>query len=222
MGDLINTDKDIHVCYTQEVEVNGLRARDDILNVVTTYSIKKQFDHLFEPFCGHGAIGFNLLENKIANKLTLLDIFQPAIDCCKQTIELNQLHEICRTICTSTFSSVQTTETEKFDLVVGNPPWRKSVNDDASMLHPDEHTLRKGVDQDWSAHKDFFAHISELTTDDVEIFLYEDSRFATPGTFAEMFQDAGFKLINVINNFSYKETGFIMHLVKGSNHVWTI
>lgn len=214
MGNLINTDKSINVYHNREVDIDGFLVRDGVLEVVNSYKIKQKFDHLFEPFCGHGAIGFNLLENNIASKLTLLDIYPPAIECCNQTITANNLANVCQAICTSTFSFLKNDIPEKFDLVVGNPPWREGVTDDVDLVNHVEHQLRKKVDQDWNTHRNFFAHINEITTDDVEMFIYEDARFTTPDTFADMYQGAGFKLINVINEFGPYKTGFIMHLVK--------
>lgn len=208
---LINTEKSISVYYNRDVDIDGFYVRDEVVEVINKLKRKEKYNNLLEPFSGHGAIGFNLLENNIAEKLCLLDIYQSAIDFCNITIEKNNLKNVCTTICADT---VDVEFENKFDLVFGNPPWRKNITVDVDTVNHAEHQLRKKVDDNWKIHENFFSHIVKKTTSDVDIFLYEDSRFSSPETFEKYYNKSMLKVENVIYNFGINKTGYILHLVK--------
>jgi len=205
----INSEKTTHVYYNRDVDIDEFYVRDEFANVVK--STKKVYNHALECFAGHGAIGFNILDERLVNKLSLVDIYQPAIDFCQQTIKENNIADKCTTYCSGTLNIGFA---DKFDLVIGNPPWRGEVTNDVDTVNHVEHQLRKKVDPGWSAHNDFYEYINSITTLDVDIFLYEDIRFTTVDTFSTLITNAGLYVENVINDFGVGKTGYVIHMKK--------
>ena len=137
---------------------------------------KSQYNRCFEWCSGHGIIGWEILTRNLCNELTFSDCYDLAIDTClKNAVKLGY-QNVVRGYVTPTITGIP--KTEKWDLVVGNPP---NSGDATGFLkqqdtagQPQELVnlaIRITVDQDWEAHKDFFKNISDYITDDADIFL---------------------------------------------------
>lgn len=109
---------DIEVVYRENLHGGGIRFGQQYIPVV-----KEKFghvEHVFEFCAGPGFIGFSLLANNLCDKLTLADINPEAVKVCNETIIKNNLESTVTTYLSDCLDNVP--ETEKWDLVVGNPP----------------------------------------------------------------------------------------------------
>lgn len=123
----------------------------------------RTFDRCLEWCAGPGYIGYNILDHGICQHLCLIDKFAEAIEFAQRTGQ--QCVGQVSFYVTETLSVLS--PTEKFDLVVANPPHYLECPGD-------ENYQRIAVDQDWQAHKDFYQHIGRHLTDQGIILIQEN------------------------------------------------
>ncbi len=110
-------------------------------------------ENALEAFSGPGFIGFNLLSEGIANKMTFLDINPRAIESVLKTIRANNLVKKCSAYCGDNLEPLPTES--KFNLVVGNPPWSfKCQGDTKGLIESDP-----GWRIHWSFYKGIAKHL---------------------------------------------------------------
>jgi len=136
--------------------------------------IRRRFDRtfkkVFEWCAGPGFIGFALLDAGLCENLCLADINEDAVDCIKRTIAKNP-HLAGRVSYYLSDNLKQIPRSEKFDLVVGNPPYAYKLNQDASSGWAGD--LRPH-DFGWEIHREFYATIKEhLIGDDSFVCISE-------------------------------------------------
>jgi tRNA1(Val) A37 N6-methylase TrmN6 len=206
---LANFEKKINVFYNTDIDIDGFHVREDFYNLIRKYKSKKKYDYACECFCGHGAIGFYIFEKKLCKELVLLDSFKPAVEFCKMSIENNKLSHVTSSVTDALDKMLDT----RIDLLIANPPWRDKI---ASGINRNDykHQLRKMVDLDWNTHKKFYDNIFKQTTKDVDIFVYEDSRFSQLEDFMPMIKNAKLKVKKVHKNFGIDGKGYVLHLKK--------
>ena len=153
------------------------------------------FEKCFDWCSGPGYCGFEMLSNKICRTLVLGDIHPPAIEYANRTI--NDPNNNCRDIVKSYKIErvADLPKTEKFDLVIGNPPHTNAIN---PRLDWDQTRILSDVG--WNTHREFFDSITEYLTDDGVILLNEN---ASPGAgprriFEPMIDKNGLKTIACI------------------------
>lgn len=143
--------------------------------------------HIFEFCAGPGFIGFSLLAQGLCKKLTLADINPKAISACQETIRLNGLKDCCSVYLSDVFDSIP--GTERWDLIVGNPPhWPQP--------RPFDHDLRK-YDPELEIHRRFFKQAGRFLNPGGTLLLQENSNATTAGNFECMITDGGFRLVEV-------------------------
>ena len=167
---LKDTNSKYTILYYENVDIDGLKARNDIANLIKQVGKKQIYSRAHEWCCGHGAIGLKLLETGICKHLVLTDKFEPAIQGCDFTITLNDLKNKVTTYNTDNLGSIP--NTEQWDLFVANPPWRSEITPDMFPRSSDEE--RKKYDLGWNIHNHMWGNIAKYLTQDAETFLFED------------------------------------------------
>lgn len=109
----------LEVFYTKELNGGGLGLSHEYVRLVSTRIGKVA--HAYEFCAGPGFIGFNLLANNLCDRLTLSDVNPEAIEALKETVRYNGLEDRVTIYQSDNLDLIPTTE--KWDLVVGNPPW---------------------------------------------------------------------------------------------------
>jgi 16S rRNA G966 N2-methylase RsmD len=137
---------------------------------------KTQYNQCFEWCCGHGIIGWEILTRNLCNELTFSDCYDLAVDTCLTNATKLGYQDRVTGYVTPTIAGIP--KSEKWDLVVGNPP---NSGDVAGFLKQQDTkgqiqelinlAVRITVDQNWEAHREFFKNIGNYTTEDVDIFL---------------------------------------------------
>jgi methylase of polypeptide subunit release factors len=205
----INKTDTIAIYYNESVDCDGLDVRQEFYELINKTKRKSKYQRAHEWCCGHGAIGYKILQEDLCHHLVLTDKFKLATDCCQLTALNNNL------LCVSIYncdSLGHLPKSEKWDLFVANPPWR-------FMSMPGERSgsddLRKMVDKDWAVHKNMWTYLPEYLTEDADIYLYEDTRYSNEHTWKKYIENAGLKLLSVYRNFGIgPRTGYIMHIIK--------
>ena len=124
----------------------------------------RKFGTCLEWCSGPGYIGYNILDHGLCNNLCLIDKFAEAIEFAQQTAKKNFTNQVSFYV-TDTLSVLP--ESEKFDLVVANPPHYLECPGD-------ENYQRIAVDINWQAHQDFYQHIGKHLGPDGMILMQEN------------------------------------------------
>ncbi len=204
-----NTDEKTTILYYENVDIDGLIARQPFYDLIVKTGRKKIYNRAHEWCCGHGAIGFKMLQEQLCNHLVLTDKFLPATTSCKFTAGVNELNDLV-TIYNNEFLG-ELPDTEKWDLFMANPPWRPElVQNFYKNWSPDD--IRKQFDINWETHTILWDNISKYLTDDADVYLFEHARFSNRDTWKDQIAAAGLKIHDIYSPF-IGET-YVMHLIK--------
>ena len=180
----------ICVYYMQYLDGGGRGFGQQYLRVLKDRVGK--VDHVFEYCAGPGFIGFSLLANGFCNKLTLADINPDAVECVNRTIKENGLEDKVKCYLSDCLDSIP--ESEKWDLVVSNPPhWPSTEEQYKSNI--------RNYDPDLIIHKKFYNDIKKFLKTDGSIILQELGDATSADTFIDMIEGNGLK---IIENFKAK------------------
>lgn len=173
--------KGIRVAYRPSLDGHGSLGAPDYISIVREHRSKPGgYRRAFEWCAGPGFIGFALLAEGICSTLCLADINPEAVECVKRTIDANGLADRVTVYQSDNLKSVP--ESERFDLVIGNPPNFYSLN----PLHPATkmierygggNTLR-AVDPRWAIHAEFYRTIGAYLEERAPLLIYEADPFA--------------------------------------------
>lgn len=204
--------------YDQSLEGGGIDQRRDFLYVISKVG-KRPYKNALEWCAGPGIIGYELLGYNKTIKVSFMDLHKPAIDSCIENAKRNKVED--RVSVYHTDKTINLTNTEKFDLVVANPPhafnydeWAKSqlTQERPTPAHFPywEDQIRIDVDKDMLIHKEFFDNIRDKLTDDADIFI---SEVADKNPVIKYAKSLGYELVAIWNMRSMDNTtGEILHL----------
>jgi methylase of polypeptide subunit release factors len=138
----------------------------------------------FEWCAGPGFIGFSMLEHHLCETLCLADINPAAVAACRRTIARNDLADRVDVYLSDNLKGIPATE--RWDLVVANPP------------HFDERTddLRTN-DHGWNIHHGFFSTVASFLKPGAIIILQENNAGSTAETFRSMIEQSGLSIVFV-------------------------
>jgi hypothetical protein len=202
-----NNDSKYTLLYYENVDIDGIRTCSDFAKLVQESGRKKQYQRAHEWCCGHGAVGFKLLELDICNSLVLTDVYPLATVGCEFSTVLNDLQDRVTVYNASSLGDLP--QSEKWDLFVANPPWRSEIKPGPELSEDME---RKMFDVDWKIHNNMWLNISKYLTSDADIYLYEDIRFSNQNTWADQIDSAGLKIVNMHEKFGIYSTHYVMQL----------
>lgn len=162
--------------YPNLLDGGGDNFKEGLLNAIKEHGVKRRYKRSYEWCAGHGIINYYLYDQGICNSMVFSDVYFAAIDNVKLSAKLNGIEDLVTAYQTGSVSEIP--DTERFDLVVSNPPHcpESSLNAtvDKDNLYYDN-AKRLVVDEGWGVHRDFFANIKLKLADDADIFLWEVS-----------------------------------------------
>lgn len=175
----------IEIEFHPEMECGGIQHVPTFLEVINMLKVKTEFDHCLEWCSGPGFVGFGILDAGLCKKLDLADIWKPALDAAKKV----KVKQNIKTWHIKRLSDIQ--NRQKYDLIVGNPPWVSG-----NLLDNN----RKLTDLDLQIHKNFFKDVKEYLTNDGVIILIESRYHTGPGDFLQMIKNSNLELSAVLVN----------------------
>lgn len=186
------------------LDCGGVVMYPDFINSIKQYGGKSVYNRGFEWCAGCGTIGFEILGQGISEHMVFSDYYDHAIHNCLTTAEYNNISKKVTGYISATIAGIPSTE--KWDLVVGNPPHAWNMDETAASLqnsdvpvHMQDNIMRLLVDHNMETHKEFFANIRPRLSDDADIFIAEqDSSKATTDILSSLADCNGLKLINTL------------------------
>ena len=176
-------DSGIVLSNIRNLDGGGSTHYKDFLNVVNK-SGKAPYNKALEWCAGPGFIGYSMLGHNICNHIVFMDKHEPAIDSCITTAEQNELSDRITTYVIDSISSIP--DSEKFDLVLGNPPhvWdsdqfikglRLEWEERGDILRQENIDVieRLLLDHGQQIHIEFFNNISKYLLPNADVFISE-------------------------------------------------
>jgi methylase of polypeptide subunit release factors len=136
---------------------------------------------------GPGFIGFALLGYGFCDTLCLADVNPEAVQACRRTVVQERLAERVAVYHSDNLDDIPASE--RWDLVVGNPPHFVDISPGELRFH----------DEGWKLHRRFFAAIGRFLKPGGIIVLLENNRGSTAETFRGMIEAVGLCLVFVHN-----------------------
>jgi 16S rRNA G1207 methylase RsmC len=142
---------------------------------------------IFEWCAGPGFIGFALLGHGFCDTLGLADINPEAVEACRRTVAQNGLAQRVAIYRSDNLDGIPMSE--RWDLVVGNPPHFSDRSTGELRF----------FDERWSLHRDFFADVGKFLKPGGMIVVVENNHGSTAETFRSMIDEAGLCTVFVRN-----------------------
>lgn len=168
--DQLTFENGIHIEWCKGDDGGGSTQYIDFIHAIGS---EKKYNKCLEWCAGLSAITFGLFDEKIINEAVLMDIYEPALLTAMVNAKNNNLSDKIKYFVCDEIKKLPSTE--KFDLVVSNPPHSShgywlvdGVNEDITGTH-----RRLVVDEDWKIHKEFFDNITKYLNEGADIFLSE-------------------------------------------------
>ncbi len=167
-----------------DLDGGGSSFGQDYIRVLTEIGLEGS-GRLFEFCAGPGYIGYSLLARGFCKRLTLADVNPVAVQAAKKTADFNNIaHQV--TVYLSNGLD-QIPDTEKWDLVVGNPPhfldWNKEL---------------RCEDPEWQLHKAFYSQVRRFLNPGARVMLQENTLGSSAEIFAPMIRAGGGKHIRTL------------------------
>ena len=202
----------LRIYNTEETDGAGSVSLQDYKSIITHITEPgRTYPSVMEWCCGPGYWGLLMLKSEYGvQSLVLGDIYQPAIDLVKETIDYNNLHNKVNAYCGFNFDNIPS---QKFDLIVGNPPW--FCIDPFNKFYSDERLYK---DEDWKSHKDFFKKAGQFLTDTGRIVLNEHVWGSGPLLFEKMLEGTDLVITKSIRSQVFREEGWYLVLEKNNSN----
>jgi hypothetical protein len=180
---------DIDVSYLHELDGGGMTFGRQYVKLVRDRV--GPVDHLFEYCAGPGFIGFSLLASGLCKRLTLADLNPAAVAACRDTIRRNGLDSVVKVHLSDCLDSIP--ESERWDLVVSNPPhWPGTLDDYRDKI--------RLIDPDFIVHRKFYRDIPRFLAGQGAIILQENGHATRPADFLPMIEESGLEVVEVLDD----------------------
>lgn len=174
---------DLRVSYKRRLDGGGSRFGQDYLRLLRERGAPVM-PRVFEWCAGPAFIGFSLLAHGFAKSLCLADINPHAVKACRRTVRENGLEARVRVHLSDNLSAIP--ETERWDLVVSNPPHFADAYHGSLRAH----------DPGWQIHAGFYARVPEFLSADGVVLIQENGRGSRAETFRSMIEAAGLEIVH--------------------------
>jgi predicted RNA methylase len=177
----------IRVHYKDHLDGGGRTGGLDYLPLFRDLGLPPQA-RVFEWCAGPAFVGFALLGYGFCETLCVADINPEAVQACRRTVTANGLASRVTVYHSDNLDDIP--PTERWDLVVGNPPHFADRSPGQLRYH----------DADWQLHRRFFARVDGFLKPGGMIVLLENNLGSTAETFRGMIEAAGFSIVFVRND----------------------
>jgi predicted RNA methylase len=157
--------------------MGGLAFGRDFPRVLNELGIGRR-ERMFEFCAGPGYIGYSLLAAGWCESLVLADIDPEAVSTARFTAAHNQLED--RVVVYRSDALDQIPDSERWDLVVVNPPHFSEPNPDIRIFDPG-----------WELHRRFYASVASHMNPGGLVVMAEAQEGSDPELFEEMIRDGG-------------------------------
>ena len=176
------------VCYTPALVGGGERYGQDYLAQVGRHM--GPVERLFEWCAGPGFIGFALLAQGLCRSLCLADVNPAAVAACRETVRRNGIEDRVAVYQSDCLDAIP--PTERWDLVVGNPPHSGT---DRALPWGDPLIYR---DVGWALHRRFCAAVGRFLRPGADLLIQENGDLSSADVFRPMLAAGGLAFVGTL------------------------
>jgi methylase of polypeptide subunit release factors len=181
----------IHIEWNWGDDGGGSTHYVDFLTAIGT---EKKYNNCLEWCAGLSAIAFSLVDAGIVENIVLMDFYEPALIKAQENAKNNNIIDNVSIRVCDKISSLPLTD--KFDLVISNPP--HAVSDYWIKDSPNKDLIyRLTVDKDWKLHKEFFKNITKYLSPNADLYISETSEGVF---FVDWAKEVGLNFIAIISS----------------------
>jgi 16S rRNA G966 N2-methylase RsmD len=157
--------------YPTHMDGGGFEIKEELYSLIERIG-KEHYGRALEWCSGVGPLGYDLLDKNKVDSVAFVDMHSPSIKSCLANATANKVADkISAYVCNEV---TQIPTTEKFDLVVANPPHsgdRQTFIESLEHLNCVDNTCRLIVDEGYEALQDFYANIKKYLNTGADIFI---------------------------------------------------
>jgi predicted RNA methylase len=172
----------VNVHYKRHLDGGGSSFGQEYIPFLRDRAMPRQA-RVFEWCAGPGFIGFSLLGFDLCDTLCLADVNPEALAACRRTIAASGISDRVSLYRSDNLSGIP--PSERWDLVVGNPPHFDIAQTGELRF----------ADKGWRLHREFFASVGRFLEPGGVILIQENNQGSTAETFRAMIDDAGLSLV---------------------------
>jgi len=157
--------------YPTHMDGGGFEIKEELYSLIERVG-KEHYGRALEWCSGVGPLGYDLLDKNKVDTVAFVDTHGPSIKSCLANATANKVVDKVSAYVCSEVTQIPTTE--KFDLVVANPPHsgdRQAFIDSLDHLNSLDNTCRLIVDEGYEALQDFYANIKKYLNTDADVFI---------------------------------------------------
>lgn len=158
---------------------------------------------LFEFCSGPGYIGYSLLSKGFCGHLVLADINPIAAEAARKTAEFNGIQPLVTIYEADGLAGIPSSE--KWDLVVGNPPHFLNWSRDSRLLLSE--------DREWSIHRAFYLSVRKFLNPGANVLLQENAIGSSPEIFEPMIREGGGRIVETMEGPDLGKGGKIYYIL---------
>jgi len=179
-----------------ELHGEGMTIGQDYMRALLELGFKR-CENIFEFCSGPGYIGYSLLAHGFCEKLTLADINPKALEMVRKTAKYNNIEHLVNIYQSDVFDDIP--ETEKWDLVVSNPP-HFPVDMKMGNTELGGENL-KAYDEDWAIHRKFYRGLKKHIKPGGHVVIQENTQGGMDlETFRPMIEENGGKIVDWVQS----------------------
>ena len=169
-----------------DLDGGGSSFGQDYIRALTEIGITS-CSRAFEFCSGPGYIGYALLAHGFCRTLALADINPIAVEAARTTAAFNRLTD--RVSIYQSDGLAQIPSSEKWDLVVSNPPHFLKWSGEGKL---------RGEDRDWEIHRKFYAGVKNFLNPGGCVFFQENGLGSTVEDFGPMIRESGGTVVRTL------------------------
>jgi 16S rRNA G966 N2-methylase RsmD len=174
---------DIRVAFKTHLDGGGSSFGQDFIPFLRDCGMPR-LGRVFEWCAGPGFIGFSMLGHGLCHSLCLADVNPEAVAACRRTVAANGLGNRVSVYRSDNLNDIPITE--RWDLVVSNPPHFNETSGDL-----------RSADCGWDIHREFFTAVGRFLTPGALVILQENNAGSTVGDFRPLIEAAGLRILFV-------------------------
>ena len=178
---------DIRVHHKRYLDGGGSAFGQDYIPFLRDRGMPRQA-RVFEWCAGPAFIGFSLLGFGLCDTLCVADVNPDAVRACRRTVAENGLAERVSVYQSNNLDDIPASE--RWDLVVGNPPHFDWVQTGEARF----------ADSGWNIHRRFFGSVGRFLKPGGVILIQENNHGSTVETFRPMIEEAGLSIVLTHNS----------------------
>ncbi len=176
-----------------------------LIDTAIRYINKNSLKNMIDICTGSGVVGISIAKNSSVEKVILSDISKEAIEVAKKNIILNKAENKCTTCISDIFLDIPYISSEKYDIIVGNPPYieTKVIDELSSYVKSEPMLALDGGISGLDIYERIFKEAGKYLKEGALVIL--EIGYDQREAIAKMLLNSEYELLEVIKDINLKD-----------------